>query len=120
MNLPPLKDPLPREGGGAEWIPAGLVAELVGITRQGVHKACMAGRFVWRYVPGESGGRRLEVNLASLPIEAQSAWRMAQSDGGRNGGARAVPAEDPEGAGGAEVAQSGKREARSAESDTAR
>ena len=53
--------------GDGEWIPAGVLAEMLGIARQNVHKACMRGRFTWRQVKGDTGGRRLEVALASLP-----------------------------------------------------
>jgi transposase InsO family protein len=96
---------------GAEWIPAGVVAELVGLDEKNVRRRCYAGKWDHRYVPGESGGRRLEVNLASLPEAAQSAWRMAQSDGGRNGGAGQVSAADSESAGRTEKDQLAARSA---------
>ncbi|MBI4240813.1 MAG: Mu transposase C-terminal domain-containing protein [Candidatus Rokubacteria bacterium] len=67
----PLSPSAPQLLSGETFIPATVVAELMGISRRGAAKRCMAEGWEHRYVSGEGGGRRLEVGVASLPPEVQ-------------------------------------------------
>jgi len=53
----------------AAWVPVALVAELLGITRQAIHKRVVKEAWDHRYTTLESGGRRLEIALTALPAD---------------------------------------------------
>ncbi len=53
------------------FIPATVVAELLGIHRVNVQRRCLAEDWEHRYTGGENGGRRLEIALAALPPDVQ-------------------------------------------------
>jgi len=68
------------------WIGSGDLANVAGLSPQGVRKALRAGewrgsRLVVREIPGRGGrsGRQYQVRLDSLPIEIQERWKALRT-----------------------------------------
>ena len=60
--------------GSSVWISVHEAGNLLGVTSRAVKKACKAGKYVTRLVPG-NGGMQYQIALSSLPETAQLRYR---------------------------------------------
>ena len=65
----------------SEFLSVSEVANLVGVSKQAIQKACKTDKYTTRQVPakGGKGGLRYEIALTSLPETAQAAYKKQQA-----------------------------------------
>lgn len=66
----------------SEFLSVSEVANLLGVSKQAIQKACKVDKYTTRQVPakGGKGGLRYEIELSSLPDYAQADWKKQQAN----------------------------------------